>query len=136
MVDLINASVGGGVGPIAYGNLSSKSADIALPAAASSVSMPQASAQAQTSIDIPNDSVTQELLQKRTSALKEAISASLPKFFYPVSDVRFTIYKDSSGEYNVAVTNIRTGAKSLITYPQIADQFAEIGGGGNISTSA
>ena len=129
MVDLINANVGGGAAHAVFNSLSSKSADVALPAAASQVSIPQPAQQAQAVASIPNDIATQDLLQKRTSALKEAITAALPLFFYPVSNVRFTIYKEA-GQFVTNVTNIVTGEKTKISEPQILSS-SDIGDGSN-----
>ena len=126
MVNLINASVGGG--QAALGGLTQKSAEVALPIR----SAPQAAAPVPASV--PNEQVA-DLLQKRTAAFRDAISQSLPKFFFPVSDVRFTIYKNDGGQFVTQVTNIISGETTNISEPEIL-QGANIGRSGFVQTSA
>lgn len=69
---------------------------------------------------------TQEMTERRSEALRQALSAVLPKFFYPVTDVRFTIFKDSSGQYITKFTNIISGEVSQIPEPDLLNM---LGGG-------
>lgn len=126
MVDLINASVGGGAGQaVSFTGFSSKSsADTSLPAATSQASVPQSNVQT-----TPDDQATQNLLAKRMTALKDAITAALPLFFYPLGTERFTIYKAPSGQYITSVTDIRTGQTKEIAEPELMNKISNIGDG-------
>lgn len=66
------------------------------------------------------------MTERRSEAMRQALSAVLPKFFYPVTDVRFTIYKDSSGQYITKFTNIVSGEVSQIPEPDLLNM---LGGG-------
>ena len=81
-------------------------------------------------VSIPNDQVTQDLQTRRTDALRQAISESLPRFFMPVSDVRFTIFKDSGGQFITRFTNIVSGEVSQVPEPQLMDMISNSGIGG------
>lgn len=69
----------------------------------------------------------QDLQARRMEAFRQSVNEALPRFYYPVSDVRFTIYKDSAGQYVTSVTNIISGERSQIPEPVILS--AATGGG-------
>jgi hypothetical protein len=131
MVDLVNAGLGGGAGQAVGHSHFSKTPTAALLAATPQFSVPQ-----RVQIQTPDGRATQELQQRRMVAMKDSISASLPKFFYPVSDVRFTIYKDSSGQFITSFTNIITGQKTEISEPDLMAQLSDLSGSSFVRTSA
>lgn len=130
MVNLINQSFGGG--QIAISNPSPKAVELP-PPVASSVPQPVQVQPTQVS-----DQAIAEGISRRTEALKESISAALPRFFSPVSEVRFTIYKDTSGQYITKFTNISSGATSQVPEPELLSMIAGngISGGSFIQTNA
>lgn len=66
-----------------------------------------------------SDAQASQLEEQRVQALKQAVTAVLPKFFYPVSDVRFTIFKDLSGQLVTKFTSLVTGETSQIPEPEL-----------------
>lgn len=133
MVNLISQGFGGG-GQVALGTTPPKSAEVALPLPVNTApSVPQQVQVAQVS-----DQTIEDIILKRTDSLKQSISAALPRFFSPVSEVRFTIYKDPSGQYITKFTNIASGATSQVPEPELLSMIAGNGISGQnlIQTSA
>lgn len=82
-----------------------------------------------TAIDIPNTDALRavDVQQQRAEAYKQAIDQALPRFFYPVSDVKFTIFKEN-GQYITKFTNIISGQTTQIPEPELLQQISDIGG--------
>jgi hypothetical protein len=134
MMNTINTGIGG-LGQTALSGLPQKSPEVALPVnTAPQIALPLPK------VETPAASDEMDvLIQQRTDAIKEAITASLPRFFMPVSDVRFTIYKDSTGQYITRFTNIVSGETTQVPEPQLMNMISTTGIGGNsnfIQTSA
>lgn len=121
MVSLITTMVGMGGAPASSGN-AAKPAEVSLP-----LPTPQPAPQPVVQSEpAPSTTTPQEMTERRSEAMRQALSAVLPKFFYPVTDVRFTIYKDSSGQYITKFTNIVSGEVSQIPEPDLLNM---LGGG-------
>lgn len=84
------------------------------------------------------DTTSDEIMSRRADLLKQALTEALPKFFYPVTDVRFTIFKDTSGQFITRFTNIITGAVSQIPEPEMLNMLGGSfgGSGGFVQTTA
>lgn len=59
----------------------------------------------------------------KTGSRKEVVEQAALKFasqtFYPVSSVRFTIYKASNGEYVTRFTNLLDGSVNYVPEPEL-----------------
>lgn len=136
MINTVNVGIAGG-GQVALGGLPQRSADIPQQPVntAPQVTLPQPS-----SFGTPVASTEAQLAdlgRERTEALKRSIAEALPRFFYPVSDVRFTLFKDSTGQMITRFTNIISGETSQIPEPQLMNMLSGGGlGSGLVTTSA
>jgi hypothetical protein len=55
------------------------------------------------------DSVTAVTVDARRAAVEQAAKSFAAETFYPLSSVRFTIYKGANGEYITRFTNLQDG---------------------------
>ena len=122
MVNLIGQNFGGG-GQVALGSLPAKPAEIALPLP----SVPTALQHVQVQTAHVSDQAIQEAMQEKTKSLKQTIAAVLPRFYSPVGDVRFTIFKDASGQYITKITNIFSGESTQVPEPKILEMISTSG---------
>lgn len=86
--------------------------------------------QPQQYVEVP----TAQLDEQRMEALKQAVAAVLPRFFFPVTDVRFTMFKDPSGQIVTKFTSLVTGEVSQIPEPELLKSFS--GSGSLVTTVA
>lgn len=127
MINLINQGLGGG-GQVGLGT-TPKPAEVPLP-------LPVHTAP-QVALPLPqpaqvNDQAIQDIQRKRADLLRQSIAEALPRFFMPVSDVKFTIYKDSTGQYITRFTNLVSGEIQQIPEPELLNMLTS-GGGGQIN---
>ena len=66
-----------------------------------------------------------QMEERRFARVAEAAKRIITEF-YPISDTRFTIFKDGSGQYVTRVTNMRDGSVTFYPEPQL---LSRAGGG-------
>ena len=113
MIDIFSQNLGGG-GQQVGGSGGSRSTDIALPKPVNTAQQLAVKSAPVQNVHVPNDQAIHDAVQKRISSLRQSISEALPRFFMPVSDVKFTIYKNSQGELVTKITNIVSGETQQI----------------------
>lgn len=74
--------------------------------------------------DVPVPS-PQEAEQAKISYLEKA-SAAYRAFFYPMGEVKFTIYKDSTGQYITRFTSLIDGTVTHIPEQNILDSMSRL----------
>ena len=75
--------------------------------------------------EVEESEIRPQMEERRFAKVTEAAKQIITDF-YPISDTRFTIFKDGSGQYITRVTNMRDGTMTL--YPE-ATLLSQSGGG-------
>lgn len=61
----------------------------------------------------------------REAFIQKASENYRSAFFYPISDVKFTIYKDSTGQYVTRFTNLIDGKVTHVPEPEVISRYRE-----------
>lgn len=67
--------------------------------------------------------------QAREDVVRQAAESVRARTFYPISDTRFTIYKDDTGQYITRFTNLESGSVTTIPEPQLLEFYSSFNGG-------
>ena len=123
MVSIIgqNFTAGGGQGA-ALAGLPQRAADPTPTEIATTSATQVATGKAVVTPDLDNAQMIDQL-QKRAEAFKQGIAKALPEFFYPVSHVKFTIFKEG-GQYITKFTNIISGQTTQIPEPELLQKIS------------